>query len=245
VDYNYKLVNVEGKHNERADLLSRRADHMDQNKRKQEQFLIPEEQFMTNIRTILLELKRCAGIQEITMDRNLSVEEQEELLKRRWIFDKDGYWKKDRRIFVPSRTSIEKTIREHHDTLYAGHPGILGTAKLIKRHGYWWQTMNADIEMYVKGCIKCQRTKADRTKKVGLLHPNAVPTEPWEEISIDLITKLPKSRGLTAICIIVDRFTKMVHFIPCSEEPSSTETAHILENHIFRPHRKPRKIISN
>jgi hypothetical protein len=243
--YNYKLVNVEGKHNKHTNLLSRQADHMGQNKTKLEQFLIPEEQFTMNIRTILFEPTRCAGIWAIAMVRNLSVEEQEELLKRRWIFNEDGYWRKDRRIFIPSGTSIEKTIKEHHDTLYTGHPGILGTSKLIKRHGYWWQTMNANIETYVTGCTKCQRTKADRTKKVGLLHPNTVPTEPWEEILIDLITKLPKSRGFTAICIIVNQFTKMAHFIPCSEEPSSIEMAHILENHIFWPHSKPRKIISN
>jgi hypothetical protein len=198
-DYNYKLVNVKGKHNECTNLLSQQADHMGQNNTKAEQFLIPEEQFTMNVRTILFEPTRCAGIQAISMDRNLSVEEQQELLKRRWIFNEDGYWRKGGRIFIPSRTSIKKTIKKHHDTLYAGHPGTLGTVKLIKRHGYWWQMMNANIETYVKGCIKCQRTK-----KVGLLHPNTVPTEPWEEISIDLIMKLPKSRGFTAICIIVD-----------------------------------------
>jgi hypothetical protein len=97
---------------------------MGQNETRLEQFLIPEEQFTTNVRTILFEPTRCAGIQAITMDRNLSVKEQKELLKRRWIFDEDGYWRKDRRIFIPSGTSIEKTIKEHHDTLYAGHPGI-------------------------------------------------------------------------------------------------------------------------
>jgi hypothetical protein len=61
-DYNYKLVNVEGKHNECTDLLSRQADHMGQNKTRLEQFLIPEEQFTTNVRTILFEPTRCTGI---------------------------------------------------------------------------------------------------------------------------------------------------------------------------------------
>jgi hypothetical protein len=169
---------------------------MGQGNTKAEQFLIPEEQFTMNVRTILFEPMRCAGIQAISMDRNLSVEEQQELLKRRWIFDEDGYWRKDGRIFIPSRTSIEKTIKEHHDTLYAGHPGILGTAKLIKRHGYWWWTMNTNIKTYIKGCTKCQRTKADRTKK-GWISTSKYCTNRTMGRNIDRPNhKTPKIKGI-------------------------------------------------
>ncbi|XP_054826969.1 uncharacterized protein LOC129324030 [Eublepharis macularius] len=79
----------------------------------------------------------------------------------------------------------------------------------------------------------------------GLLHPLPTPTGPWRTISMDFITDLPCSKGHTCILVVVDLFTKMAHFIPCSGPPTAQETAHLYLQHVFRLHGRPDHIISD
>jgi len=43
--------------------------------------------------------------------------------------------------------------------------------------------------------------------------PNSIPEKPWIYILVDFITKLPLAQGYDSILVVVDRLTKMVHFI--------------------------------
>lgn len=61
---------------------------------------------------------------------------------------------------------------------------------------------------------------------------------------MDLVTGLPPSEGKIAILTVVDRFSKMVHFIPIPKLPSAKDIAELLQ-HIFRPHGLPRDIVSD
>jgi hypothetical protein len=45
-----------------------------------------------------------------------------------------------------------------------------------------------------------------------------VPGGPWEDISADLISPLPESKGHNAILAIIDQFSKMIHLIPTTME---------------------------
>ena len=47
-------------------------------------------------------------------------------------------------------------------------------------------------------------------KKAGELHPLELLERPWQEISIDIIGLLPKSKGLDTIVVIVDQFMKII-----------------------------------
>jgi len=73
--------------------------------------------------------------------------------------------------------------------------------------------MLEDIKRYIVGCERCQATKPNQQPKRNNLHPNEIPKSPWEIISIDLIGPLPESSGYDGILVIVDRFSKMAHYI--------------------------------
>ena len=67
----------------------------------------------------------------------------------------------------------------------------------------------------------------------------------WSDISLDFVTGLTPSAGNTTICTVVDRFTKMTHFIPMPKLPSAKETAEALLSHVFRLHGFPRDVVSD
>ena len=108
------------------------------------------------------------------------------------------------KVYVPRDKDLRRRIVElHHDSLAAGHPGRWKTYEMVSRN-YWWPGMLVYVEKYMSGCDKCQRTKNRNQPTHGLLQPNSVPTAPWQIISCDLITQLPKSSGYDAIFIVVD-----------------------------------------
>jgi hypothetical protein len=72
----------------------------------------------------------------------------------------------------------------------------------------YWSKMKDDVRDYVRSCDMCQRGKASRHKKYGLLQPLDIPYGPWDCISMVCIVALPKSDGYDKIWVIVDRQTK-------------------------------------
>src|SRR5205807_9973954 len=98
---------------------------------------------------------------------------------------------------------------------------------------------------YVRSCDSCQRNKATRHKKYGLLDPLDIPNRPWEDISMDFIVGLPESGGQTKIWVIVDRFSKMAHFIPLSTDTPIKEIANIFLREVWYLHGLPSSIVSD
>jgi len=73
------------------------------------------------------------------------------------------------------------------------------------------------MKQYVERCDACQRNKNRTEQLAGKLIPNSIPEKPWTHISADFITKLPLSQGYDSILVVVDRLTKIVHFISTME----------------------------
>jgi hypothetical protein len=71
------------------------------------------------------------------------------------------------------------------------------------------------VAAHVAMCDVCQRVKAEHQRPAGLLYPLKIPEWKWEEIGMDFITGLPRtSKGYDSIWVIMDRLTKVAHFIP-------------------------------
>jgi len=147
------------------------------------------------------------------------------------------------KIYVPP--SCRSTVLNIcHDSPSAGHFGIKKTSSLIHRD-FWWPSLHSDVKDYVRSCEICSRSKDSRHKPYGFLNSLDIPSKPWFSISIDFITDLPSSNGFTCIFVVVDRFTKMGHFIPFPTIPSASDTASAFMSNVFRIHGLPAEIISD
>jgi len=121
-------------------------------------------------------------------------------------------------VYVPDSLELKRTIvSKEHNTLVAGHMGQDKTVELVRRN-FFWPQMDSWIQDYVGSCEDCQKDKAIRHARYGLLQPLEVPYPPWDSISMDFITDLRLSDGHDSIWVIVHRFTKMAHFVPLKSD---------------------------
>ncbi|WVZ90097.1 hypothetical protein U9M48_036427 [Paspalum notatum var. saurae] len=135
-------------------------------------------------------------------------------------------WYKNR-ICVPDVDSIKKLIlSEAHDTAYSIHPSSTKMYHDLKER-FWWYGMKRAVAEYVAVCDTCQRVKAEHQRPAGLLQPLMIPKWKWEEISMDFIVGLPRTqKGYNSIWVVVDRLTKVAHFIPVNTTYSGASTAY-------------------
>lgn len=156
----------------------------------------------------------------------------------------DGLLYKRGRLYVPEGQCRLDVMTIFHDSPSAGHFGVQKTVDLIKR-SYWWPKLTPYVTEYIKSCETCARSKAPNHSQYGFLHSLPIPEGPWVSISMDFIVDLPPSDHHTAILVVVDRFTKMAHFIPCAKAVSASKTVSLFMDHIFRLHGLPKEIVSD
>jgi hypothetical protein len=157
---------------------------------------------------------------------------------------KDGLLYREGLLYVPEGPARLKVLQARHDTPAAGHFGTNKTIELVSRD-YWWPQLWKFVKDFVRTCDTCARSKTPRHLPYGLLQPLPIPVAPWRSISMDFITDLPDSQGFDSILVVVDRFTKMAHFIPCTKTITGEGTAKLLLNHVFRLHGLPSDIVSD
>ena len=105
--------------------------------------------------------------------------------------------------------------------------------------------MIEDVRSFIQACSTCAQSMSSRQQPAGFLQPLHIPSWPWSHLSVDFITGLPPSQGLTTILVVVDHFSKAAHFITLPKLPSAKETADLMITHVFRLHRLPQDIVSN
>uniref|UniRef100_A0A453G2D1 Retrotransposon protein, putative, Ty3-gypsy subclass n=1 Tax=Aegilops tauschii subsp. strangulata TaxID=200361 RepID=A0A453G2D1_AEGTS len=157
----------------------------------------------------------------------------------------DTLWFEDR-IYVPNNAEIRKLIlQETHDSPYSIHPGNTKMYLDLKEH-FWWTGVKKDIAEYVAICDVCQRVKAEHQKPAGLLQPTPIPEWKCDKLGMDFITGLPRTRvGYDSIWVVVDRLTKVAHFIPVKTTYTSAKLAKIYMTRIVCLHGVPRTIVSD
>jgi hypothetical protein len=154
-------------------------------------------------------------------------------------------WFKDR-ICVPDIESLRETVlKEPHDLDYSIHPGSTKVYQDLKRK-YWWYGLKRVVAAHVAMCDVCQRVKAELQRQARLLHPLKIPEWKWEEIGMNFIVGLPRtSAGYDSIWVIVDRLTKVAHFIPVKTTYSGAKLAELYMARIVCLHGVPKKIVSD
>ena len=105
--------------------------------------------------------------------------------------------------------------------------------------------MRSDVVKYVQTCDPCQKIKHNRGAGVGFLQPLEIPTNPFEDISLNLITGLPTSNHKDAILVVIDKLMKYAHFITMTTEVTALKVATLLFKRIVKHFGLPTRIISD
>ncbi|GJX05761.1 putative reverse transcriptase domain-containing protein [Tanacetum coccineum] len=111
---------------------------------------------------------------------------------------------------------------------------------------YWWPNMKANIASYVSKCLTCAKVKAEHQKPSGLLVQPEIPEWKWEKITMDFVTKLPKTtNSYDTIWVIIDRLTKFAHFLPMRENDPMEKLMKLYMKEVVTRHGVPVSISSD
>src|SRR5690606_24984041 len=149
--------------------------------------------------------------------------------------------------YVPADEDLQcKILRSCHEHPAAGHPGRAATYEIVTRD-YWWPSMRQTIARFIRNCDTCSRIKPVRHAPYGYLKPLSVPQRRWDSVSMDFIVGLPESNSAkyTSILVVVDRLSKMAHFIPDPTKVKAKDVARLFLNNVFRLHGFPSYIVSD
>ncbi|GJU69721.1 putative reverse transcriptase domain-containing protein [Tanacetum coccineum] len=133
------------------------------------------------------------------------------------------------RSWLPCYGDLRTVImHESHKSKYSIHPGSDKMYQDMKKL-YWWPNMKANIATY---------------RPSGLLVQPEIPQWKWDNITMDFVTKLPKSsQGYDTIWVIVDRLTKSAIFMPMRETDPMDKLARMYLKEVVTKHGIPVLII--
>ena len=149
------------------------------------------------------------------------------------------------RMYVGSCEALKTAILQQvHDGPWGGHSGVLKTLHRVQRD-FYWPGLKSDVRKYVRECDTCQRLKHETCHPAGLLQPLPIPERPWVAVSMDFVEGLPKSQMKEVVMVVVDRFTKFVHFIALSHPYTASKVANLYLQHVFKLHGMPTSIVND
>lgn len=260
-NFDFEIEYIEGKENVVADGLSRRVDHQHSSQLLAVSCSVSDSKSsdgsvasaaalpvarvrscITVLTSILAEIHGCYRSDPVYM----KVLNQRQTRNSQFKVMGGYLYHKDDRLYIPSDRALKTHIlHECHDTPTSGHLGRDKTIDQVKRR-FYWPNMDQEIAAYVTTCDACQRNKPSHQSPMGQLQPLPIPTHPWQQVSMDLITQLPKSKkGNDAIVVFVDKLTKMVHYAPTTTDCSAPQLADIFLEHVVRHHGLPSSILSD
>ena len=156
----------------------------------------------------------------------------------------DGFLFKEGKLCIPQGSIRELLIKEAHGGGLMGHFGVSKTLSMLQEQLYW-PKMKRDVERLCERCITCRKAKL-KVMPHGLYTPLPIPNAPWVDISMDFVLGLPRTKNnKDSIFVVVDRFSKMAHFIPCNKTNDASHVANLFFREIMRLHGVPRTIVSD
>jgi hypothetical protein len=147
-------------------------------------------------------------------------------------------------LCIPKCSMRENLLKEKHSGGLVGH---FGHDKMFSKlnGSYFWPRMRTDVKIFLDRSRICQHTKGKR-QNTGLYQPLPILEMSWDAMSMDFILGLPRTqRGFDSIFVVVDRFSKMEHFIPCQKTNDITHIANLFFKEVIKLHGLPRSIVSD
>jgi hypothetical protein len=156
-----------------------------------------------------------------------------------------GIIKVGSQIWVGDNSGLRtKLIAAFHATPIGGHSRVQATYIRVKKP-FYWKGLKGDVESFVKQCSICQQAKSERVHHAGSLQPLPIPKGAWQDITMDFIEDLPKSKGANCILVVVDRLSKYGHFVALSHPFIAKRVAQVMLDVIVRLHGMPQSIVSD
>ena len=239
-NFDFDIEYIEGTLNPVADGLSRRPDHACHSS---------ELLTVAPVNSSVPSINSVASLQEDIRLASLTDAAYQDALVRRLPLDgalrvSDGRLYHGDRIYIPASLPLQtRILLECHDA--SGHLGKDKTMEQVKRR-FYWPGMDEVVRRYVTSCDACQRNKPSQQSPMGPMMPLPIPSRPWQQVSMDLITQLPRSRkGNDAIVVFVDKLTKMVHYVATTTTVSAPQLATLFMREVVRLHGVPESILSD
>jgi len=132
-----------------------------------------------------------------------------------------------------------------HTSPLGGHSRFKKNYHRIKKDFFFWDGLKSHIQKFVVECLVCQKNKVETIKTPGLLQPLSIPSQCWEEVSMDFITGLPKSEGKSVIMVVIYKITKYAHFCALSHPSKANRVATAFMETIQMLHGNPKIIVSD
>ncbi|GJW11190.1 putative reverse transcriptase domain-containing protein [Tanacetum coccineum] len=233
-DYECEIRYHPGKANVVADALSRKE------RMKPRRVRAMAMTIQSRVKEMILAAQSEAFKQEnVLVERLHGLDQQMERKEDRSLYFMDMIW-------VPLVGDVRMVILdEAHKSKFFVHPGADKMYHDL-RDMYWWPGMKRDIAIYVSKCSTCAKVKAEHQRPSGLLQQPEIPEWRWNKIIMDLITKLPRSRNRhDVIWVIVDRLTKLAHFLAIREDFNTEKLVRLYIDVIVVRHGVPVSIISD
>jgi transposase InsO family protein len=248
-NYDFDIVYIEGKTNVVADGLSRRSDHLSSSSSPSLSLIASHAVTPASLRcnavtTLLVDIhvamKKDPTYQSLLKQNASTLTSQGLTIIRSFLYHSRT------RLYIPNDNELRtRILHECHDSPTSGHLGKDKTIASVKRRCYW-PGMDAEIVQYVTSCDACQRNKPSQQSPMGLLQSLPIPHRPWSQVSLDLITQLPRtSAGNDAIVVFVDKVTKMVHYVATTTTVTASQLATLFLREVVRLHGVPDSLLSD
>jgi hypothetical protein len=158
--------------------------------------------------------------------------------------DNDEILRYRERIYVPNSQELKNMIlRGMHNVPYVGHPGYHKIIAVVKSQ-YYWPGMKKEVVDFIVGCLECQKVKAEHRHPTGFLQPLPIPEWKWEVVTMDFISKIPRTnKQHYSIMVVVDKLTKSAHFIPVKLTHKATNIDDVYMREISRLYGIPKTIV--
>jgi hypothetical protein len=248
--YDFVIKHRKGSLNGKADALSRKAEYRKGLPNNEATILTKGKDGLIRLHGKTLALAMTASLDNATKEIK-EAQEKDSLAQRVFKNRKDHpSWTEEEGvllfkglIYLPETLRREYVSRIHGLPMH-GHQGISKTLERVSRN-YYFPGMRPLIELVISQCHTCNTSKSARHKPYGKLQPNEAPQRNWQIVTMDFITKLPKSKDpLTGVVYdsilnIIDRLSKYGIFVPYLESSNAEQLAdtviRVLVSHFGMP----------